>query len=388
MLTNCKECGLQISDKAIFCPHCGYPIQPSKISRVSRKKKLPNGFGQITKLKNQNLRKPYRAMVTVGHTELGRPISRLLKPQSYFSTYNEAYEALLAHAKSPYDESRDLTLEELYAQWNLEAFQDLAKSTSGQYKTAWGYCGELKRMKVRDIRPKNIKECVCHPSVPDSIRNIIKILLNQLFDYATENEISDKNYARITKIKRPDGYYKVKNPHRSFSDFEISVLWDNKGQLTSDKILIQCYTGLRPSELCYVRLENINLQEDYFIAGSKTKAGKNRKIPIHPLIKDLIEKYYKISVENGKEYLFGNGAKEAYTTYRHQFNKECDRLGLSEHTPHDPRKFFVTTAKKYHVDEYAIKRIVGHEIADLTEKVYTERNFEWLRSEMLKIVYE
>lgn len=388
MLIRCKECNNEISDKAIFCPHCGLPIRPYKTLRASRKRKLPNGFGQITKLKNPNLRKPYRAMITVGHDELGRPISRLLKPQSYFETYNEAYEALLANAKSPYDRSRDITLEELYEQWRQEAFRDIAISTSGQYKTAWGYCGPLKRMKVRDIRPRNIKELICQPNIPDSLRNTIKILLNLLFDYSTENEISEKNYARITKIKRPDGYYKVKNPHRSLSDEEISVLWQHNGDKIVDKILIQCYTGLRPSELCFIKMENINLDEQYFIAGSKTKAGKNRKIPIHPLIADLVEKYYKISVCEGRPYLFGSGASESYRTYRRQFNKKCEELGISAHTPHDPRKFFVTTAKKYQVDEYAIKRIVGHEIVDLTEKVYAERNFEWLRSEMLKIVYE
>lgn len=42
-------------------------------------------------------------------------------------------------------------------------------------------------------------------------------------------------------------------------------------------------------------------------------------------------------------------------------------------------------AKKSEVDEYAIKYIVGHKISDITERVYTERNVEWLKSEMEKI---
>ena len=42
-------------------------------------------------------------------------------------------------------------------------------------------------------------------------------------------------------------------------------------------------------------------------------------------------------------------------------------------------------AKKYNVDEYAIKYIVGHEISDITEKVYTQRETEWLKSEIEKI---
>lgn len=42
-------------------------------------------------------------------------------------------------------------------------------------------------------------------------------------------------------------------------------------------------------------------------------------------------------------------------------------------------------AKKFKVDEYAIKRIVGHEINDVTEKVYTQRDLAWLKSEIEKI---
>lgn len=46
---------------------------------------------------------------------------------------------------------------------------------------------------------------------------------------------------------------------------------------------------------------------------------------------------------------------------------------------------FITMAKKYNVDEYAIKYIVGHAIKDITEKVYTQRELDWLIEEMKKI---
>ena len=56
-----------------------------------------------------------------------------------------------------------------------------------------------------------------------------------------------------------------------------------------------------------------------------------------------------------------------------------------EHRPHDGRTHFVTAAKKYGIDEYAIKYIVGHKIADITEKVYTKREMEWLKEEIEKL---
>ena len=70
MLIKCPECNLQVSDHAIACPHCGYPLQTTAAkkqrTKQRRRKKLPNGFGQISEIKTGNLYKPFRAMVTVG----------------------------------------------------------------------------------------------------------------------------------------------------------------------------------------------------------------------------------------------------------------------------------------------------------------------------------
>ena len=41
--------------------------------------------------------------------------------------------------------------------------------------------------------------------------------------------------------------------------------------------------------------------------------------------------------------------------------------------------------KKYNVEEYALKYIVGHKITDITERVYTDRDIEWLKEEISKV---
>ena len=116
MLIKCPECELQVSDKAEFCPHCGYPInsksQRKKPSKNGRRRRLPNGFGQISEKKNRNLRNPFRVMVTVGKNPDGKPICKPLKPCSYFQTYNEAYSALVEYNRNPYDLSPSITVKE------------------------------------------------------------------------------------------------------------------------------------------------------------------------------------------------------------------------------------------------------------------------------------
>lgn len=75
-----------------------------------------------------------------------------------------------------------------------------------------------------------------------------------------------------------------------------------------------------------------------------------------------------------------------YARYQKAFERIRDELKLNpEHRPHDGRTHFVTMAKRYGVDEYAIKYMVGHKISDITEKVYTRREFTWLREEIEKI---
>ena len=128
-LMKCPECELQVSDRALSCPHCGYPLQetpqsiPSKKKKKNRRRRLPNGFGQITEIKGKNLRKPFRAMVTVGKTQHGKPICKPLKPDAYFYTYNEAYEALVEYNRNPYDLAPDLTVLQLYEKWSDEYFE-------------------------------------------------------------------------------------------------------------------------------------------------------------------------------------------------------------------------------------------------------------------------
>lgn len=387
MLITCPECSLKISNQAAFCPHCGLPFTAHKRDRVSnRKKKLPNGFGGISFIKG-NLRKPYRATITVGFNSNGKPIVQILKPQGYFKTYNEAYTALLENSKNPYDINKDITLKELYEEWMKIKSKTESEGNIRHYLQGFNNIPELHNMKMRDIKPKVIRSEIEKHLDSASTPKRIKILLNLLFDFAIENEIVDKNYARETRINVTTETDNTKH-HISFTDEEISTLWKNTDDRTVREILIQCYTGFRPGELTSLKVENIFLDENYIIGGNKTEAGRNRKVPIHPAIKPLVKDFYKIATEKKWTYLFqnSNSYKVRTETYRYAFRDVIKKYQLNpEHRCHDPRKFFITKAKSERLDEYAIKLIVGHAISDITEKIYTERSFEWLYSEMLKI---
>ena len=409
MLVKCPECELQVSDKANTCPHCGYPLQPNIKSRKPRNKnnkrrRLPNGFGQISEIKNRNLRNPFRAMISVGKDENGRPICKPLKPESYFPTYNDAYAALVEYNKNPYDLEPSITVKELYEKW-LPEHEKTVKSVRS-IESAWSYCSAVYGMRVKDLRARHVKGCMDEgtstyrgitktPSA--SMKNQIKSMFNMMLDYALEYELVDRNYSRTFNLSEETikEIVTVKQEHIPFTDEEMDLLWQHvDDKIMVDILLIQCYSGWRPQEIGLLELKDVDLNNWVFSGGMKTDAGMGRIVPIHSRIRDLVEREYKEAQELGSLYLFNYTNPKArskstaltYARYQKGFDMIRDELKLNpEHRPHDGRKHFVTMAKKYGVDEYAIKYMVGHKISDITEKVYTQREFEWLKQEMEKI---
>lgn len=380
MLINCPECGLMLSDKASVCPHCGYEARKST-RRVAKKphRRLPNGFGQITEIKGRYLRKPFRAMVSVGKKPNGRPNSKIL---AYFETYNDAYAALVEYNRNPYDLDVALTVQELYEKWSEKYFQSLKPASQRTITSAWAYCESVYSMKVQDVRVRHIKGCMDNVDSPN-IKSRIKSMFNLMLDYAVEYEIVDKNYARDFNAERPD----TETNHVAYTPEEVQKLWENTSIPLVNVVLLQCYTGFRPQEMCLLRKSNVNINERKITGGMKTKAGTNREVPICDKILPIVNKLLYLSDLLGSDMLFcdNDGSNMTYDKYNKRFHKLMAELEIEGHRPHDPRKTFITMCKEKDVNEYAIKRIVGHNIDDITEKIYTDRKFDWLLEEVKKI---
>lgn len=399
MLKPCPECAQQVSSKAISCPHCGYPLVPIRKPRPNKRMRLPNGFGSITKIESRALRNPYMVRVTIGKDPNGHCIQKLLKPNAYFKTYNEAYSALVAYKQNPYDLKEDITVKELYERWYGEKMEKLADKSRTNITNAWSYCGAIADMRIRDLRPRHIKYVLengkklvsagpdkgKYKSPSDIQRKKIKSLFNTMLDYAVEYELIERNCARTFSVD-------IDENKRTYNRIPFSLDEVNKlracGSRYALMIVVQCYMGLRPGELCDIKVGNIELEKYYIRCGSKTESGIDRIVPIHKDIENIIKRFYDEAIELESEYLFNNerGEPVKYHTYLGHFHDVIEKLGLNpKHKPHDPRMTFISSAKECKMDEFAIKRIVGHSFKqDLTESVYTKRPYTWLVEEMAK----
>lgn len=96
-LLKCPECAHDVSDKAVSCPNCGYPMNtPSSTKpriRNGKPTKLPNGYGSIVKLSGKRS-KPFRAVKT--DKWVFDPVTRRSKQIrftiGYYTTREEALE--------------------------------------------------------------------------------------------------------------------------------------------------------------------------------------------------------------------------------------------------------------------------------------------------------
>lgn len=346
--------------------------------------KLPNGYGSVYKLSGKR-RNPYRAIKT-GEWYYDEEKDRLVQKRftiGYFPDKKTALQALSNYNENPYDiKTNTITFSEVYDKWSEEHFTKIVPSAQRTWKSAYSYCNALYDMKMKDIRVAHLEAAINNATVGNATRGRMKSLFNMIYQYSMKHEIVDKDYASLCNSVKKEKALKEPVP---FSPEEIAMLWDNLNIPFVDMILIDIYSGWRPQELAILKTADIDLTANTMFGGLKTTAGKNRFVPIHPLILPLVKKRY----DEGKDRLFNDengqqGEAMTYDMYRKRFEKAMKRLNMN-HRPHECRHTFITKAKESNMDEYILKLIVGHAITDITEKIYTHRTMEQLQKEIQKI---
>lgn len=351
--------------------------------------KLPNGYGSICK-NGKNRRKPYIVRVTTGWNNDGTQIRKVL---GYTTSPALGLKMLAEYHNDPYNvDYKNITFEKIWekvlvdlekAVKNSEMSQSNLNGLMFAYKN---HCQKLHKEKIFDLKYKKMQDVVDEAvntfngePLGVTAKGNIKTVCVKVFNYALyQYELPLKNNPAINLKCGVKG---KSDKHIPFSDEEISILWGLQHLDLVKVVLIYCYSGVRPNEIFITSKDNIFLEQNYFVTGSKTEAGKDRLIPIHPKIKHLMKYFNDIDKEYPFSTIFNNFN---YLKFEREFNKLMKELRFT-HTPYDGRHTFITKMKKAGVNDFILKRIVGHSISDITEKVYTHRDIEELINEVKKI---
>ena len=348
--------------------------------------KLANGVGTVYKLSG-NRRNPYIVRKTVGwdiDTKTGKRKQQYITI-GYAPTRAKGLEMLMDYNKNPYDiEASKITFAEVFEKWSAEKFPTISDSNAKGYKASYNTCEILHDRVFKELKLTDLQGVVdnCGKNYP-TLRKL-KVLLNQMYEYAMKYEICTKDYSEYVDILK----FKDKNPNKTdrspFSKEEIDALWVQESNIYAQIVLMLIYSGVRVSELLDLKRENVNIEEHCFkVVESKTESGI-RVVPIHDRTYPFFKKWY----EDGNEYLLHtpDGKQFIYRNYYDSYWTPVMELIGSTHKPHDTRHTCISMMTEKEVSPTLIKKIVGHSGAmSLTEKVYTHVNVQELLEAINKI---
>lgn len=347
--------------------------------------RLPNGFGSVYKLSGKR-HKPWAARVYVGKEINENTVTRKYKYVGYYRTKKEAIEALALYNDNPYETTAGaLTFAQVFEKWKDHTLEDASPNTARSWDSAYYCCERLYNLPFASLKVdilEDVLKTAKNKKGDDAslhMKGRIKSLYNHLYRYALKHEIATKDYAALVD---PVGKSTPTIERIPFSAAERSIVFDNLDFPFMNMIAVALHSGWRPGEVAQLRIDRIDLDAGTMQGGIKTKAGIDRIVPIHSKIMPIIKSLY----DPEKMFLFyrEDGTPMDYESYRKRWLKIMSRFGMT-HKPHDTRHTFITMAKECELNEYLLKRIVGHEVNDITERVYTHRTIDDLKAEIEKI---
>lgn len=257
--------------------------------------------------------------------------------------------------------------------WKAEKYPTFSDSNRRGYNSAFANSAPLHEMKMRDIRPVHMKAAMESMAGGVAIQKRVKTFWNQLFRFAEENDIVEKNYAQFVGTKDKDHG----TTRRAIKKEDLQKIWAAVGTVpNADLAVIYCYTGLRPSELLDIKKSDVDISARIMVGGIKTAAGKNRRIPLHKDIVPLIEK--RMAEPGGYLITRDGGLKVSYSYFRTKiWGPLMEALDL-DYTGHECRHTCATMLREAKVEEDLRKLILGHANGDITDR-YTHHSDDMLR---------
>lgn len=377
----CRKCGKETPDGSVCCCWC----RAEQIPKKKRRRKRQNGTGSVYK-DCGNKEKPWVARRAGIEDDDGTIVRPLI---GRYKTEAEAEKALALDTITPVSEYAGITLDGLFKLWKkTRAYTDIAKQTQDNYDAAFAYLKDFHGLKFADLRTAHFQKAIDAAEAKGKSRSTmekIKALCTILSNYAVSQDVILKSYAVTLRLPRAK-----KKVIPTFTETEIAKLFKNTDKPLVDTVLILIYTGMRIRELLNLTKFSVNLEQWLIVGGSKTEAGTDRTIPIHPKIQPLIRARYDTAENYLIEYdkPIGNKKKGSDKTVRTRYNYEhyCDlyyatlsEIGIRRLTPHKARHTFFTRLSERCKDRKGMALVGGHTDPAFTEKTYDQPDIDRLR---------
>lgn len=323
----------------------------------------PNGTGSVIR-QSGSRRRPYAVRIPA-RDKWGYVIQKNL---SYHETAGEAYAALDAYNKAraegaaPAADMLSTTLRQVFDGWKGRVYRKLKPASIASHNAAWN--NRVSRFAGRNMRDitlddwQSILDDDEDRGLSQSSINNDAVLIKALCSYAMERDIIVKDYSAYLDIPSVG----AKRPRDALSELQVARLAEmaERGIPWADTVLMLCYTGLRVSELLALTPFSYHAEEGGFLqGGTKTAAGKNRRIPVHPKIKPYLSSW----LAKGGETIICDETGKALGQVRYRqlyFAPLMEQIGVPAATPHWCRHTFATRLHDAKADPITVKWLLGH----------------------------
>ena len=338
-----------------------------------RKIKRENGTGSVYKRSDMK-RRPWVAVTPTRYDVDGEKLVAEREIIGYYATAQEAKDALEDYRRHP-TTKLNMTWEELYDEWSELHFREISHQMVDCYKAAWTKMLPLRDVLVREIRTGQLQSIVdAHSSLSKSSLEKLRALSNQMMEYAMQNDIIHKNYAKFIRLPK-----KEKTVKDCFSDLELKKIEQAVGVIPwADAILMMCYTGFRVTEFLTLTPHCYDRQAGTLTGGLKTDAGRDRVVPVHHKIKPLLENWI---AKGGDTIICNNDGSPMNANYfrKHKYYPALESIGVRKLSPHATRHTFATRLATAGARPEDIQALAGHEDYSMTANVYIHKDVEALR---------
>jgi integrase/recombinase XerD len=168
------------------------------------------------------------------------------------------------------------------------------------------------------------------------------------------------------------------------------LLKNIKSEVVKDAVVTAFYTGCRLGEIVNLTWQDVKLKDDLLIIGNKdfeTKGRKQRVVPIHPKVKEILIKRFPKIIKRVKHYVFAkeNGYPFTADYFSRSFKRACRLTGVEEEIHfHCLRHGAATKMIMNGAPLPAVQRILGHSNIHTT-MIYTHPGIEDLREAVNKL---
>lgn len=359
----CIKCKKDIPQDALFCPYCGKKQQAQR-----KRRKRANGMGTVYKHPGSRT-KPWEAQKAGVHI-------------GYFATKYEAEQALSRFVGRKIEDRLNITFSQAYDLWLPDHSRTITGSGVSGYKQAYLHCSPLYSRMFRSLRTADFQKVIADMEQQDYSKSTCEKVLQlfgQLSKWAIREEIITVNYAQFVTIVAEQ-----KTTKKPFTPAQIAAI-QRSPHPAAQVALVLLTTGCRPNELFSVPLSQCH--DTYFIGGSKTKAGKNRVIPVSSFGLPAYQAMLSAAKESGGSRLIdgypGNHSNSNYT--KRDWKALMQSLDIQGMTPYNCRHTYATLAVQSGMKPELLQKILGHADYSTTVEVYTHMDISEILQESQKL---